>query len=160
MSVQPIPAGFGSVTPHLVLQGAAAAIDFYKRAFGAVEVRRMPAPDGRLMHAEIKIGGSMLMLADEFPEYGQANSPKSRQGTTVGLHMFVEDTDAAFERAIAAGATAIMPPMDMFWGDRYGKPADPFGHEWAIATHLRDLSAAEMAQAAVDAFAQPGCQEG
>lgn len=160
MSAQPIPAGFGSVTPHLVLQGAAEAIEFYKRAFGAEEVRRMPAPDGRLMHAEIKIGGSMLMLVDEFPEYGQANSPKSRQGTTVSFHMWVENVDAAFERAIAAGGAAIMPPMDMFWGDRYGKLADPFGHEWAVARHIRDLSPAEMAQAAIDAFAQPECQEG
>lgn len=154
--VDPIPEGFRTVTPHLVVKGAAAALDFYKKAFGAEECIRMPAPDGRIMHAEIKIGDSIVMLADEFPEWGMPpRNPQALGGTSVTLHTYVPDVDASFERASEAGCTVAMPPTDMFWGDRYGKVVDPFGHEWAIATHKVDLSPEEMAEAAKAALSQP-----
>jgi uncharacterized glyoxalase superfamily protein PhnB len=153
--VKPIPEGFHSVTPHLVVKGAAKAIGFYKKAFGAEEVVRMPAPDGeRLMHAEIKIGDSFVMLADEFPEMGGGKSPEALGGSPVGLMIYVPDVDATFNQAVAAGAKVKMPPTDMFWGDRYSKVTDPFGHEWAIATHKEDLTPEQMSERAAKAFQQ------
>lgn len=137
--VKPIPDGMRSVTPHLVCDGAAAAIDFYKAAFGAVEVGRMPGPDGRLMHAQIRIGDSAVMLVDESPKFGMLG-PKSLKGTPVTIHLYVPDVDAFVARAVDAGAKVVMPPADMFWGDRYGSLEDPFGHRWSVATHIKDLS--------------------
>jgi uncharacterized glyoxalase superfamily protein PhnB len=143
-----------TVTAYLVVSSGTRAIDFYKKAFGAVEVYRMPAPDGqRVMHATLKIGGSTIMLSDEFPEHGGNRGPDMVGSTTVTIHLQVANADKAFARAVDAGATAIMPPADMFWGDRFGKLRDPFGHEWSIAHHVRDVSPAEMAAAAKKAFA-------
>jgi len=146
-----IPAGMHSITPHLVVAGAAAAIDFYKNAFGAVEEVRIPAPDGKLIHACVRIEGSPVMLVDEFPNMG-AVGPKALKGSPVTLHVYVEDADAFFARAIAAGAKVTMPLADMFWGDRYGQLQDPFGHLWSIATHQRDMSDAELQAAACKAM--------
>lgn len=150
-----VPAGFTAVTPHLVVDGAADAIDFYARAFGAEEACRMPADDGRrLMHAEIRINGAPIMLADDFPEYcgGKSRAPGTLGGTPVTIHLYVDDCDAWVRRAEQAGATVNMPPQDMFWGDRYASLTDPFGHQWSIATHLRDLTPEEMQAAAKAAF--------
>ncbi|HEX8785200.1 MAG TPA: VOC family protein [Telluria sp.] len=141
--VRPIPEGFHTVTPHLVCAGANEAIEFYKQAFGAVELSRMPGPDGKIMHAGLRIGDSPLMLADEFPAYGSMG-PLALKGTPVVIHLYVADVDAVFAQAIAAGAKAIMPPADMFWGDRYGQLVDPFGHRWSLATHTRDLTPEQM----------------
>lgn len=145
--VPAIPAGFRTVTPYLVCAGAAAAIAFYEKAFGATELMRVPTPEGRLMYAAVRIGDSMVMLNDEFPEMG-ALGPKARGGASVTMHLFVEDADAAFARAVAAGATVLMPLADMFWGDRFGLVEDPFGHSWSIATHRKEMTAAEIAVAA------------
>jgi PhnB protein len=144
MTVKAIPPGYHSLTPHMTVRDAARAIEFYKQAFDAKERGGvMQGPDGKIMHAELTIGDSILMLADEFPEYGSL-SPKSIGGAGMTLHIYTEDVDAAFDRAVKAGATVEMPATDMFWGDRYGKLADPFGHKWSIATHKADLSAEEM----------------
>ncbi|QDU97262.1 VOC family protein [Lignipirellula cremea] len=143
----PIPAGREGLIPHLACSNAAEAIDFYKKAFGAEELGRLPAPDGqRLMHAEIKIGGCTVFLADDFPEYcdGESQHPLALGGTPVTIHRYVEDVDAAVKQAIDAGATMKMPPADMFWGDRYGVVTDPFGHCWSLATHQRDLTPEEI----------------
>ncbi len=150
-AVRPVPDGYRTITPYLVCAGAAAALEFYGRAFGAIETLRLTAPNGRLIHAACRIGDSILMLNDEFPEMG-ALGPKARQGTAVTLHLFVPDVDAAFARAVAAGATVRVPVQDMFWGDRYGLLEDPFGHAWSLATRRRDLSPAEMQAAADRAF--------
>jgi uncharacterized glyoxalase superfamily protein PhnB len=144
--VKPIPDGMHSVTPHLVCDGAAAAIEFYRKAFGATEITRLPGPDGRLMHGQITIGDSVVMLVDENRLCGMLG-PQSLKGTSVTIHLFVEDVDAFFARAVAAGAKAAMPPADMFWGDRYGVLEDPFGHRWSVATHRHDVSPAELQQA-------------
>lgn len=149
-AVKPVPDGFHSVTPYLVCAGAAAAVAFYEKAFGAVELLRVPGPDGRLLHAAVRIGDSVVMLNDEFPEMG-AVGPKARQGTSVTLHLFVEDADVSFARAVMAGATVKMPLQDMFWGDRYGLLEDPFGHSWSIATHRQDLTPAQIRAAALAA---------
>ncbi|MGY4827035.1 VOC family protein [Sphaerotilaceae bacterium SBD11-9] len=143
--VKPIPDGMRSLTPHLVCDGAAKAIEFYKKAFGAIEEGRMPGPDGRLMHAMVRIGDSALMLVDEWPEMG-AVGPNKLKGTPVTIHFYVSDVDAAYKRAVDAGATATMPPADMFWGDRYGQLKDPFGHMWSLATHQHDYTPEEMKQ--------------
>lgn len=145
-TVKPVPDDMHTVTPHLICAGAADAIEFYKKAFNAVEGGRLPGPDGRLMHALIRIEGSAVMLVDEMPEWG-AFGPKSLKGSSVTMHIYVPDADAFFARAVAAGAKVIMPLEDMFWGDRYGKLEDPFGHHWSIATHKRDLSSAEITEA-------------
>jgi PhnB protein len=145
--VKPIPEGMHSVTPHLVCAGAAEAIDFYKKAFNAVELGRMDGPQGKLLHGAIRIGDSMVMLADEFPDWGSLG-PKSLKGSPVTIHLYVEDVDAFTARAVAAGAKITMPIQDMFWGDRYGKLEDPFGHQWSVSTHVRDVSPEEMQQAA------------
>ncbi len=144
--VNPIPQGMHSVTPHLICAGAADAIEFYKKAFSAEESARLPGPDGKLMHAQIRIGDSAVMLTDEAPQWN-ALGPKALNGSPVTIHLYVDDVDDTVERAISAGATAAMPVQDMFWGDRYGVLVDPFGHRWAVATHIRDVSAAEIEQA-------------
>jgi len=154
----PIPEGCHTITPHLVIKGAAKAIEFYKRAFGAEELCRMPmpGPDGqvRLGHAELQIGDSRLFLADEFPEQGSTGPNGS---SPVSFHMYVTDADAVFEQAVAAGATVSMPLANMFWGDRFGKLVDPFGHHWSIATHLEDPTPEEMKERMAAAFAEKSC---
>jgi uncharacterized glyoxalase superfamily protein PhnB len=155
--VKAIPDGYTSVTPHLSLNDAAKAIAFYKKAFGAEEVFRMPMPDGKVGHAELKIGNAMVMLADECPQYEGAKAPQSLKGSTVGLHLYVENVDAAFKKAVDAGARAVMPPMDMFWGDRFCKIADPFGHYWSIATHTKDLTPQQIEEGMKAAFSQKAC---
>jgi len=151
--VNPIPADMHTVTPHIVCAGAAQAIEFYKKAFGATEEARLPGPDGKLMHAMIRINGSAVMLVDENPEWGMLG-PKSLKGTPVTIHLYVEDADAFVTKAEKAGARVTMPVAEMFWGDRYGKIEDPFGHHWSIATHVRDVSMDE-AQEAMKKMGQP-----
>jgi uncharacterized glyoxalase superfamily protein PhnB len=143
MTVKAIPEGYHTITPYMTVRDAARAIEFYKQAFGAVEKGVMKGPDGKVMHAELRIGDSLFMLADEFPQFGSL-SPQAIGGSAMGLHIYVEDVDAAFDRAVKAGGTVEMPVSDMFWGDRYGKLVDPFGHKWSIATHKADLSMEEM----------------
>ena len=145
--VKPIPDGMHTVTPHLVCAGAADAIEFYKKAFNAVDLGRMMGPQGKLLHGAVRIGNSTVMLADEFPDWG-AFGPKSLKGSPVTIHLYVEDVDAFVSRAAAAGAKITMPVQDMFWGDRYAKLEDPFGHHWSVSTHTRDVSPEEMQQAA------------
>ena len=140
---QPIPEGYSTLTPYLAVEDAASAIDFYTRAFGAKERVRMAGPGGSVMHAEIEIGDSVLMLADPFPQ-SSTTPPKELGGTTVSLMFYVEDTDAIYQQAIAAGATSLMEPDDMFWGDRFSSVQDPFGHSWTIATHVEDVPPEEM----------------
>lgn len=145
MSVKPIPDGYHSVTPYLICQGAAGAIDFYKSAFGAIELFRLPMPDGKIGHAEIKIGNSPIMLADEFPDMG-FSSPTTLKGTPVSLMIYVEDCDTMFAKAIEIGATVVKPLQDQFYGDRSGCLTDPFGHVWSIATHKEDVPPEELAR--------------
>jgi len=153
---KPIPDGHHTVTPYLTVKGAAKAIDFYKRAFGAHEEGRMDTPDGKsVVHAEIRIGDSMVMLSDEIPGMGP-RSPEALGGTTSSIFLYVPDVDTAFRRAVDAGAKAIMPPTDMFWGDRFGKLDDPFGHQWAMATHKEDLSDEEIRKRGAAAMASMG----
>ena len=144
--VKAVPDGMHTVTPHLVCAGAADAIEFYKKAFNATELMRLPGQKGRLMHACIRIGDSSVMLVDEMPEWGTLG-PKSLKGSPVTVHLAVEDADAFVQRAVAAGAKITMPVDDMFWGDRYGQLEDPFGHRWSVGTHIRDVSPEEMQQA-------------
>jgi uncharacterized glyoxalase superfamily protein PhnB len=154
MSVKPVPDGYHSITPALTVRDAARAIEFYKSAFGATDRGGvMKGPDGKVMHAELKIGDSIIMLSDEFPQYG-ALAPQSVGGTSMSLHIYLDGVDAAFDRAVKAGAEVEMPVMDQFWGDRYGKLKDPFGHKWSIATHTKDLSMDEMKQGMDDAMEQ------
>jgi PhnB protein len=141
MAVSPIPSGYHSVTPYLVLDGAAKAIDFYKQAFDAAELLRMPGPDGRVAHAEIKIGDSPVMMADAQEEY---RGPKSYGGSPVSLMIYVEDVDRIFRQALAAGATQTRPVVNQFYGDRSGTLVDPFGHTWTVATHVEDVSPEEI----------------
>lgn len=145
-AVKPIPDGMHSITPHLICAGAAEAIAFYEKAFGAVEQMRLPGPDGKLVHACVQIGDSRIMLADENDSCGALGS-KSLKGSPVCLHLQVENVDATVKQAVAAGANITMPVEDMFWGDRYGQVEDPFGHRWSVATHVRDLSLDEVKQA-------------
>ncbi len=154
MSVKPVPDGYHTLTPFLTVRDAARAIEFYKKAFGA-EVRGGVAkgPDGKVMHAELQIGDSVIMLSDEFPEFGSL-SPQSTGGSPMGLHIYVDGVDAAFDRAVKAGAQVEMPVMDQFWGDRYGKLKDPFGHKWSIATHVKDMSEDEMKRSMDEAMAK------
>ena len=143
-TVNPTPEGYHTITPYLCVKGAADAIAFYKKAFGAEERCRMPGPDGKsIMHAEIQIGDSIVMLADECPEMG-GKAPTTLKGTTGSLNIYVNDVDAAFKRAVAAGAKATMPPANMFWGDRFCKLSDPFGHDWSMATHVEDVPPQDM----------------
>jgi PhnB protein len=150
---QAIPKGYHTVTPNIVVAGAAKAIDFYKKAFGAEEVMRFPGPDGMIMHAEIRIGDSVIMLADEMPEQG-GKSPKSYGGTSVSFFVYGENVDAAWKRAVDAGARTIMPLADQFWGDRSGCLEDPFGHRWWLAQHTQDLTPEEIRKAAETFFSQ------
>jgi uncharacterized glyoxalase superfamily protein PhnB len=153
-AIQPIPAGYHTITPHLTVYDAAAAIDFYKRAFGAKECARMTSPDGqRVVHAEIRIGDSIVMLCDECREFGQL-APTSLGGTSTSLHLYVTNADEAFERAVLAGATIEMPIQETFWGDRYGKVSDPFGHRWSLSTRVREVSEKELAEGAKACFQQ------
>jgi len=150
-SVKPIPDGYPQVTPYLCVEGAAAAIDYYSAVFGATERTRMPAPEGKVGNAELQIGDSVIMLADEFPEMNIL-SPKSIGGTPVSLSIYVEDVDGVVERAVGAGATALRPVRDEFYGDRTGQFEDPFGHRWSVSTHIEDVSEEEMAKRATEAM--------
>ena len=142
-TVKPVPDGYRTITPYLAIRGAAAAIDFYKRAFGARERMRMTRPDGRVGHAELELGDSCIMLADEFPEMN-FRSPATIGGSPVSIHLYVEDVDAVVSRAVAAGATLVRPVQDQFYGDRSGTLADPYGHVWHVSTHVEDVPAAEL----------------
>jgi uncharacterized glyoxalase superfamily protein PhnB len=153
MSVKPIPDGYHTLTPFLTVRDAERAIEFYKNAFGAESRGVMKGPDGKVMHAEIKIGDSVVMLSDEFPDFG-AVSPQGLGGSPMGLHIYVNDVDTSFDRAVKAGAQVEMPVMDQFWGDRYGRLKDPFGHKWSIATHKKDLSSDEMKKGMDEAMAK------
>jgi PhnB protein len=150
--VEPIPADYPGVTPYLAVKDAAAAIEFYKEGFGATELMRLGGPDGKIGHAEVRIGNAIVMLADEHPEADHV-SPSTLGGSTVKLHMYVEDVDAFFERAAAAGAKVLMPVKDQFYGDRSGRLEDPFGHVWLISTHVEDVSPEEMQQR-MEAYSQ------
>ncbi len=150
--VNPIPDGYPRVTPYLIVDGAAAAIDFYNSVLGATERMRMGGPDGKVGHAELEIGNSVIMLADEHPEMG-ARGPKTVGGTPVSLHVYVEDADSVFERAIESGAKALRPVEDRFYGDRSGGFEDPFGHRWDVATHVEDIPPDEMSKRAAEAAA-------
>jgi PhnB protein len=149
--VKKIPTGYHTATPYLVVADAARAIDFYKRAFGATELARMETPQGKIGHAELKIGDSIIMLSDEI--MGN-RSPQTLGGSPVSIFLYVEDVDSVFNQAVDAGAKSDMPPTNMFWGDRYGKLTDPFGHLWGVGTHVEDVAPEEMRQRAQTAMAQ------
>jgi len=151
--VQAIPAGFHTLTPHLTVRDADKALEFYKNALGAEILNAARMPDGKIMHAALRIGDSMLMLNEEMPEYG-ALSPLSLGGTGVTIHIYTDNVDEAFNRAVSAGAQVKMPLMDQFWGDRYGLVEDPFGHKWSLATHVKELSPEEMQRAQDEAMAK------
>jgi PhnB protein len=155
MAVQPIPDGYHTLTPYLIVKGAAQAIEFYTKAFGARELCRMADPSGKVGHAEIQMGDSPLMLADEHPELG-FRSPQSIGGTPVSLLLYVEDVDAVAAQAVAAGAKVLRPVKDQFYGDRSGTFADPFGHVWTIATHKEDVPPEEMEKRAAAAMKEGG----
>jgi PhnB protein len=149
-AVQPVPEGYPQVTPYLCVEGAGAAIEFYGRVLGTTERMRMETPEGTVSHAELQLGGSLIMLADEFPEFG-VRSPKAFGGSPVTMSVYVEDVDAVFERALQAGAKVLRPLEDQFYGDRVGQFEDPFGHRWSVATHVEDVSPEEMARRAAEA---------
>lgn len=151
--IKAIPDGYHSITPYIVVEDTTEAIDFYKRAFDAKEISSNRLKDGKVIHAQIKVGDSFIMLSDEFP-MGQCKSPKSIGGTPVMLHLFTENVDKLFNQAVSSGATVVMPVMNMFWGDRYGQIKDPFGHVWSIATHKEDLSPEEIQKKGEEAFSQ------
>jgi len=153
MAVNPIPEGYHSLQIYLAVEDASKAIDFYKEAFGAEETIRMPGPDGKVAHAELQIGDSKLMLSDPFP-HSDVRPPAERGGPTASIFMYVDDVDATFEQAQRAGATVVSELEDMFWGDRFGTVADPFGHVWAMATHKEDLSEEEIAERSKAAMAE------
>ena len=155
MPVSPIPEGYHSVTPYLILKNAAAAIEFYKKAFGAVELFRVEGPGGKIGHAEIKIGDSPVMLADEYPDMGY-KGPESLGGTAVSLMVYVDDVDKIYPQAIAAGGKELRPLQNQFYGDRSGTLTDPFGHVWTISTHVEDVSEEEMAKRAAAAAKEAG----
>ncbi|MBI1747544.1 MAG: VOC family protein [Acidobacteria bacterium] len=158
--VKPIPEGYHTITPYIVVRDAARAIDFYKRAFGALELMRSLSPDGKsIMHAELKIGDSIFMLNDEFPAW-KVLSPESLGGSSTTLYLYVADADATYNQAVAAGATVAMPIMDAFWGDRCGQIVDPFGHKWSVATHKLDLTPEEIHKAGAVAMAQMSKEKG
>jgi PhnB protein len=151
VTVKPIPEGYPQVTPYLHVDGASAAIEFYATVFGATERMRMPEPDGRIGHAELQIGESLIMLSDEYPELG-VRSPKALGGTSVTMSVYVEDVDGVFDRALQAGATVLRPIQDQFYGDRSGTLEDPFGHRWSVATHIEDVPPEEMEKRAAEAM--------
>ena len=155
MATRPIPEGYHTVSPALAIDGAADAIDFYKRAFGATERYRMPSPDGKIAHAELEIGDSVVMLSDPFPQ-STVKAPTALGGTSVSIFLYVEDVDALFQQAIDAGATVTMPLEDMFWGDRFGTLIDPYGHHWSLATHVEDVTPEEMEERGKQAMAAMG----
>jgi len=155
IKVKPIPDGYHTATPYLSIKGATAALDFYKRAFGASEIMRMPGPNGTIGHAEVQIGDSRIMLADEFPQMGFVG-PQTRGGTSVHLHLYVEDVDARVAQAVAAGATVKRAVQDQFYGDRTGTIEDPFGHVWHLATHTEDVPEPELRRRAEEAMKQMG----
>ena len=157
--VEAIPKAYGSLTPGLAIRGAAAAITFYVKAFGAKELSRMPGPDGKIMHAELKIGDRILFLGDEMPEMGSP-SPQTLGGSPVAIMLYVKDVDAVFARAVAGGAKPLTPPADMFWGDRYGTVVDPFGHRWSLATHKADLTPGQMKKAMDEWMASQAAPKG
>ena len=150
---KPIPDGFHNVTPSIIVNNAAEAIEFYKKAFDAKEIYRFPTPDGKILHAMIQIGDSFVMLSDEFSSMG-LRSPSTIGGTPVSLHLYVEDADGIFKKAVSAGAIITMPLMDMFWGDRFGTVMDPYGHSWAIATHKIDMTPEGLHKAGEEYFAK------
>jgi PhnB protein len=150
--IKPIPDGYHTATPYLIITNAAQAIEFYKEAFGATELMRLAAPDGKLMHAEIRIGDSPIMLCDECPDWN-ALSPQTIGGTAVSIMLYVDDVDSVVNRAVATGATVLMPVEDQFWGDRMGTLVDPYGHKWSIATHAEDVSPEEIDKRAKALFA-------
>ena len=152
MATQPIPEGYHSISPALAIDGATEAIEFYKRAFGARERYRMPGPEGKIAHAELEIGDSVLMLSDPFP-HSTVRPPSELGGTTVGIFVYVEDVDAIFQQAVDAGATVTMPLEDMFWGDRFGSVTDPYGHSWSFAMHVEDVPPEELEERAKQAMA-------
>jgi PhnB protein len=152
MATKPIPEGYHTVTPYLAVDDAAEAIEYYKKAFGAKEAVRMDTPDGKIGHAELEIGDSLVMLADPFPQ-ASTKPPTELGGTSASIFMYVEDVDAVVKRAVDAGATITMEVADQFWGDRFGSVTDPFGHSWSIATHVEDVSPEEMAERAKEAMA-------
>jgi PhnB protein len=151
-ATNPIPKGYHSITPSLTCRDAAKAIDFYKKAFGAQELMRMPSPDGKISHAEIKIGDSVVFISDEFPGRTAAPSPTATPSSS--LFLYVEDVDTVFNRAVSAGAKSTMPLQDMFWGDRFGNVVDPFGHQWGLATHIEDVAPDEIGRRAAAFFAK------
>ena len=151
-SVRPIPQGFHTVTPGLVVRGAAQAIEFYKKALGAQELMRMPGPDGKIMHSELRIGDSVIFISDEVAGMGNTKSPQTLGGCTSTLNVYVADVDQVFKQAISSGAKEAMPVADQFWGDRYGSLIDPFGFVWGVATHKEDVSEAEMQTRAREFF--------
>jgi len=153
MAAKPVPAGFHTVTPYLAVHDAAAAIDFYQKAFGAKVGVRMDTPNGKIGHAELKIGDSTIMLADEMPGMS-TRSPRTLGGASGGVFLYVDDVDSAFRQATSAGAEVVMPLADMFWGDRYGQVKDPFGHVWSMATHKEDVAPEEMARRGREAMAK------
>src|SRR5712671_5456462 len=153
-TVKPVPEGFHTVTPAIVVRDAAKAIDFYKKALGAQELMRMPGPDGKIMHAELKIGDSIIFLNDEGPQMVHVKSPQTLGASTCILNVYVPNVDELFKQAIAAGGKEIMPVADQFWGDRYGTFVDPFGLNWGIATHKEDVSPQDMGKRAQEFFAQ------
>jgi PhnB protein len=155
-ATNPVPKGYHTITPSLTCRDAAKAIDFYKKAFGAQELMRMPSPDGKIGHAEIKIGDSMVFVSDEFPGRTAAPSPTATPSSS--LFLYVEDVDTVFNRAVSAGAKSTMPLQDMFWGDRFGNVVDPFGHQWGLATHIEDVAPDEMERRAASFFAKAAGQ--
>jgi PhnB protein len=155
--VRPIPEGYHTATPYLTVNNGARAIEFYKRAFGAQEKFRMDAPGGKIGHSELKIGDSVIMLSDEMPG-GTCRAPQSLNGTTVNVFLYVNDVDSVFNQAISAGAKVDTPVQDMFWGDRYGKLTDPFGHSWSVATHKEDVAPADMQKRAQEAMSKMAAQ--
>ena len=153
-TVKPIPEGYSTVTAYLCIKNAAEAIEFYKKAFGAEDILRMGGPGGTVAHAEIKVGDSIVMLSEEFPGMEGYGSPSTLGGTTSNLHLYVEDADSVFNKAVEAGCKPAYPMEDTFWGDRYGKVVDPYGHHWGIATHIEDVSPEEMERRGKEFFAQ------
>ena len=152
--VKAVQEGMHTITPHLVMQGAARAIDFYRKAFGAEIKGVHHTPDGKVMHAELRFGDSTVMLADEFPGMGTCSSPQTLGGTSINLNLYTENVDRLFQQAVDAGATVLMPLANQFWGDRYGQLKDPFGHVWALGQHVEDVAPAEMERRGRELFAQ------
>jgi PhnB protein len=158
MPTKAIPEGYHTATPHLIVRNAAQAIEFYKKAFNAQEIMRMPTPDGKIGHAELRIGDSVIFLADESPHMA-TKSPQTLGGCTGGVMLYVDDVDTTFQNALNAGGKTFMPLADMFWGDRYGSLIDPYGHAWSVATHKEDVAPAEMERRAQDFYTQQAKQK-